>query len=132
MSNRNRSVGHSWERDVVKLLKSIFPHIATARACNRKRDSEKVDLVNEDELANGRLPYNLQCKCMTGNIDAEKLLQELPIIPGIPNIVLHRRTKKVNTKFRVTGEYAYMHASDFINLLQIIKTLQDEVNSYRC
>jgi hypothetical protein len=137
MSNRNRSVGHSWERDTVKLLREIFPNIATSRACNRLRDSQKVDLVNADESVHGRLPYNFQCKCLTGNVDLEKLLKELPVIPQITNVILHRKTKKIVTKskkaiFKVTGEYVYMDFEAFVNILRTLKTLQDEVNSYRC
>jgi len=137
MGIRNRTAGHSWERDTVKLLKEVFPNIATSRACSRLRDKQKVDLMNADESIHGRLPYNFQCKCLAGNADLEKILKEIPIIPQIANVVLHRRTRKTvnqskKTVFKVTGEYAYMDFEAFVNILRTLKTLQDEVNSYRC
>ena len=128
---RNRSVGHSFERDCVKKFKLAgFEHVATSRLVNRSRDNEKVDLANSNELVQGRFPYNVQCKSVTGTLNYVKHLHSLEVIPGIRNVVLHRKTEKKpeNTNFMVTGRYAFLYFEDFMEMVAEIEHLKSIVN----
>jgi hypothetical protein len=96
MGKRNKAAGWSFETEVVKILKEIgFDHATLARMESIARDRAKVDIMNREEGKNGRLPWNFQCKNMSGAIKLEyyKLLGEMPKGDEI-NIVLHNRTEK--------------------------------------
>lgn len=130
MSNRNREAGHSYERDCIKQFrKAGFKHVKSSRQVNRSRDAQKIDLANEDELDNGRFPFNVQCKNIAGACNYHKVMEEIPIIPGIKNVVLHKRTKKIGSKFITEGRYALMYEADFFQLVQQLeyyKSLHNE------
>jgi len=127
MSNRNRDAGHSFERACVKRLKEIgFEFAASSRAVNRSRDAQKIDIANEDELVNGRFPYNIQCKNTT-KLNYEQILKELPITPGVPNVVLHKRTEKSGTNFMTKGTFCFMHAEDFLEMVSTIENLKTQL-----
>jgi hypothetical protein len=116
--SRNRTAGHSFERECVKLFKQLgFTHVETSRLVSKMRDSQKIDLANPDELEHGRFPYNVQCKNTT-TLNYSKILQEVPITPGIKNVVLHKHTKKVGTKFISQGKFAYMYMENFFELVE--------------
>lgn len=120
MSNRNREVGHTFERECVNKFKAIgFKHVKSSRQVNRSRDAQKIDLANEDELENGRFPFNVQCKSVTGTLSYVKVMDEIPIVPGVKNIVMHRRTElsENGLRFMTKGKYAFMYAHDFFELV---------------
>lgn len=116
---RNRTAGHKWERDCAKILREAgFPHVVTSRSSNRKRDADKIDLVNEDELENGVLPYSIQCKTLVTTTPYPKLLSEMKELEGTKKVILHKQTKKSKSgKFVESGRYAIMHMDDFIELI---------------
>src|SRR6266436_233495 len=124
---RNKNAGHSFEREVVKILKDIgFLYAATSRAESRSRDGKKVDIMNSEEHKNGRLPYNFQCKNLTAKTKLEyyKLLAEMPSGSEI-NIVLHNRTvKTTGSRFLTKGQYAVMNMEDLFKLVQQIQNLK--------
>ena len=114
---RNRTAGHDFERECVKKFRELgFTHVETSRLVSRQRDAQKIDLANPDELENGRFPFNVQCKNTT-SLNYVKVLQELPITPGIKNVILHKHTKKVGEKFLSQGKYAYMYMENFLELV---------------
>jgi hypothetical protein len=125
---RNRSVGHAFELVTAKQIKGVFPHIASTRSCNRARDNEGIDLCNKDEYKNGRLPYNIQCKSVTGNVQYLKLMNSMPKEKGIMNVVFHRYTEKQVTKtgdkFYVKGEFAISRMVDYIELVKAAEVLR--------
>jgi hypothetical protein len=122
---RNKAAGHGWELTCVKLLKSIgFLYAATSRLVSRLRDSQKVDITNIDEDAYGRLPYNIQCKNLSKACNYPKLLAELPKGKEI-NVVFHKQTKKVGTRFMPLGEYACLYLSDFILMMKERKAYKE-------
>lgn len=129
MSNRNRDAGHSFERTVIKRFKAIgFSNVGSSRFHNRKRDHEKVDLANADELKHGRFPYNVQCKTTASSLNYPKLLEELPLVPGIVNVVVHRRTRKIGKIFRVTGLYAFLYMEDYLNMVEELENYKRLLN----
>ncbi len=126
---RNTAVGHSYERELVTIFKEIgFADVATSRACNRTRDAQKIDLANTDESIQGRLPYNVQAKCMVGTIPYQKILGEIPVTPGLINVVLHKKTEKAKTgsKFLVKERYAFMYQHDFFQMVKQLEELKKE------
>ncbi len=129
MSNRNRSAGNSYELDLVKIVRaSGFPNAATSRLCNRLRDNQKIDIVNADESLYGRLPYNIQAKCMANRLDYRETLNEIPLVEGIINVVLHKKMIKSPTgkTFQTKGHYAFMYQHDFFKMVKEIEELKAE------
>jgi hypothetical protein len=115
-SLRSRQVGHSWERDSVKLLREFFPDVCTSRAESRRRDDQKVDLCYTGFL-------NVQNKCYSKILNYPEVLDELPVEEGQMNVIFDRQTRKAdNGRFMKRGEYVHMHLEDFLTLLR--KTCQ--------
>lgn len=110
MANRNRTAGHNWELECQKLLLPFFPNTLTSRNESRTLDAQKVDLTHTD-------PFYFQCKTLATKADYHKLLNEMPQTDNI-NVVLHRLTKKANTRFVKQGDYAILKLEDFIKLLK--------------
>lgn len=132
---RNRAAGHGYERAVVKLFQEIgFKDVVTSRSGNRLRDKEKVDLVNSDELLHGRFPYNVQCKCTVKALAYPALLKQLPKVPGIINVILHKQTKRSGTRFMSAQSYAILYQEDFIKLLKQAHqpAVQLKLENYDC
>jgi len=133
-SSRNRTAGHKWERDCAKIFRLLgFPHVVTSRSENKKRDADKIDLMNTDEFENGIFPYSIQCKTLTTTAPYGKLLKEMKDLgKGIMKVVLHQQTRKsTGGKFMVTGQYACLHMEDFIKLVKENRELQKEVLNLR-
>ena len=109
MSNRNRTAGHNWEREVIKDLKKVgFKDTVSSRYESKKADDAGVDIV-------GTGAFNIQCKNESKRPDYHKLITEMP--SGI-NIVLHKYTKKTEKgKFGCQGKYAVMDYDTFLVLL---------------
>jgi hypothetical protein len=132
MSNRNRNTGHSLERECVNKFKELgFKHVKSSRLVNRSRDNHKIDLANEDELENGRFPFNVQCKSITGTLNYVKVLEEIPTVKGLKNVVIHKRTEKSENglRFMTKGKYAFMHASDFFELVGELQHYKSLINA---
>ncbi len=116
---RNRAAGHGWERLIVQTLRDIgFPHVVTSRSESRSRDNQKIDIVNKDELKNGRLPYNIQAKNMVGTVKYPITLSELPKDANIINVIFHRQTKKNGNRFNHVDDFAILYLKDFIELMR--------------
>jgi hypothetical protein len=133
-SSRNRSAGHNFERAIVNTLKlSGFPNASTSRLCSRLKDSQKIDIVNADESLHGRLPYNIQAKCMATRLDYRETLDEIPLVEGIINVVLHKKMIKSPTgkTFQTKGHYAFMYQHDFFKMVKEIEELKQEVKQLK-
>jgi hypothetical protein len=127
-SSRNRTAGHKWERDCAKILRDNgFPFVVTSRSENRKRDADKIDLMNTDEFENGLLSYSIQCKTLNTTAPYPKLLSEIKPLKGAVNVVFHRQTKRSDGgKFIESGRYACLHMNDFIDLISQLEKLKKE------
>lgn len=127
VGKRNRTSGHAWEREVVKQLKAIgFPHVCTSRSESRSRDDQKVDILNKDEAENGRLPYNIQAKCVKGNLNYLEVLDELPDTPNVINVIFHKRTEKVGKKFLTRGNFAILYLEDFLEMARRLEEYEQK------
>jgi len=109
MSNRNRTAGHNWEREVIKDLKKVgFQDAVSSRYESKRADDAGVDIV-------GTGPFNIQCKNESKRPDYHKLITEMPA--GI-NMVLHKYTKKSDKgKFQCQGKYAIIDYETFLTFL---------------
>lgn len=125
---RNRAVGHKHETTIAEAFRQVgFPHVITSRQGNRLRDSEKVDLVNSNELEQGRFPFNVQCKCTVKSLAYPKLLKELPKVNGVMNVIFHKQTRRAGTRFIESDKFVIMHEKDFMDMvseLQILRAQQ--------
>ncbi len=133
IGSRNRTAGHKWERDVAKLFRDMgFSHVVTSRSENKKRDADKIDLMNTDELENGVFPWSVQCKTLNTTATYPKLLSEMKELAGAVKVVIHRQTKKSKSgKFVETGRYACLYLNDFLNLIEENRKLHKEVLNLR-
>lgn len=130
--NRNRNAGHQFERDEAKEWRDMgFPHVVTARVESKRRDDQKVDLMNKDEKENGRLPYNIQCKNCATSMPYPKLLAEMPKGGSELNVVIHNQTvKSGGGRFMTKGQYALMTKDDFYSMVKKIENLQIAFNLF--
>ena len=123
-SNRNNNAGKGFERTVMHMLRKIgFEHVVTTRSESRGRDAQGIDLMNKDELKNGRLPYNIQCKNMKERVPYYQLLRDLPCDTGAINVVFHKFTeKKAGGGFHAKGHYAILDMADFLQMAEMLET----------
>lgn len=113
----NRTAGHGYELLVRDIFRNIgFAFVTTCRSESRTRDNQKIDLINEDEATNGRFPYNVQCKSVTGHVPyhnifhgyyqtveikrgpdkgtkVRKWIEGMSKTPGVINVILHKFTE---------------------------------------
>lgn len=133
-TSRNRNAGHGYELELVKIMRLIgFPNAATSRLCSRLRDSQKIDIVNADESQHGRLPYNIQAKCMSVRVNYAETLNEIPLLEGIINVVLHKKTEKSASgkTFQTKQHYAFLFQQDFFKMVKEIETLKAELKKWK-
>lgn len=127
MASRNRDAGHNLERDIVNQLREMgFIHAVTCRSESRSRDNQKVDIMNKDEAKNGKLLYNFQCKNYSTLIKYDNILKEMP--EGENNIIIHRRTNKVNTRFIKDDDYAILRWETLKTLIQQLRDNEHQSN----
>lgn len=117
---RNKNAGHSWERESAEEFREIgFDHVVTSRSESRGRDAQKIDLMNKDELVNGRLPYDVQCKSLSKACPYPKFLSEIEKTEGVIPVVVHKQTKlNAAGRFMTQGKYAIMYLSDFYTIVR--------------
>jgi len=114
---RNRNAGHAWEREGVKDFALFYPKVQTSRNVNHARDAAKVDLAYADEYKDGRFPYNCQYKSYSTALRYYQLLSEMPSDDGIPNVVMHKQTERVKSKFVTRDKFAIMYYDDFFKFV---------------
>lgn len=126
MSSRNRTVGHKKETQLAEKFRMVgYPDVKTSRACNRYRDSQKIDLSHDNESVQGQFPFNVQSKDVT-TLNVFKTFEEIPNQEGIVNLLAVTKREKRGKKFMKTGEYVMLREDDFFNLLAKIKILERE------
>ena len=127
---RNRTVGHNYERTIAKRFREElgWKHVVTSRSESKTRDDQKVDLMNHDEYTNGRMPYDVQCKNTTVNVNYHKLMTEMPEIEETMPVILHNKTNKSETssQFMKVGEYAIMKADHWFSLVVELELLRNQ------
>lgn len=122
---RNRAAGHKFELECVKILREIgFIDCVSSRSSNRNRDAQKIDLVNKDEIVNGRLPWAVQCKNVKGHLKYASILAEMPKESGITKVIFHNQTEKVKDRFITKDKFAILYLSDFIEIMKHLKNEQ--------
>jgi len=124
-ANRNRSAGHTWERDIVKLLNHfefILPETGTARELSQYYDKNKVDIVTKVIQEMEELGLAIQAKTKTTVVSYPKLLNELNDrletklkLKSIP-VVFHKQTEKVGNRFMPRGKYACLDLYNFLKI----------------
>jgi hypothetical protein len=85
MALNAKQKGNRWELLCARLLKPIWPQVATARLMSKAADDAGMDLVNT-----GR--FNIQCKHVERGLDLHGTLERMPTF-GF-NIVLWKRNRK--------------------------------------
>jgi hypothetical protein len=117
---RNRTAGHNFERQVVNDLKARgFVSAVSSRFESRRLDDSGVDICNTS-------PFDIQCKNMQGNIDYQKYLEAINPPDGHEiKVLLHKKTKKVKSRFMPEGIFAIMYYEDFLRLAELQKAFDE-------
>lgn len=120
--NRSRSAGHGWERELAQIFRDIgYKDVITTRQGSRELDSLKIDLMNSQMSKEGRLPFNIQAKCVKNHLPYLKVISELPKEEGIMNVICHKSTKKVNNRFIEQDRFAILYLDDFFKLIKKLR-----------
>ena len=120
MGNTNRNRGNGYERTIVKELKELGYDAVTSRAESRNMDNRGIDIFSPPYCSNP-LPVHIQCKNTVINPHYEDLLTSELLPNDKPTVVVHRKTKKANTRFVTQGDYVLMKKSDFYNIIEKLK-----------
>ena len=106
MGRRSRTKGHSFERLIARLLKSVFPE------CRRHLEYQDIEANGIDLVKTG--PYLIQCKRgkKYASLIAIEEIQVCPIEGGIPVLVTQGDFKE---------PLAALPLTDFIELLKRAK-----------
>lgn len=140
-ATRNKWAGSNHERDEVRRYRKYFHDVETTRLCNRARDGQGIDLCSQDEGNNGRLPFDISCKCtVSGSLPHVKLFVKMRTImrkgkDGKPKsvvvdddrikIIHHRHTRKSEEgRFITKGEYVVMESDGYELFLQHVYAIQ--------
>lgn len=124
--SRNRTTGHKKEVQLAERFRQVgFPNCKTSRACNRFRDSQKIDLAYDNEAVQGRMPYNVQSKDVV-TINPFEVYEQIPKDEEIINILAITKRKKSGSKFMTQGKYVMMSEEDFFEMVRIINQLKEE------
>jgi hypothetical protein len=110
MALNAKQKGNRWELACARLLKPIFPQVATARLMSKASDDAGMDLVNT-----GR--FNLQCKHVERGLDLHGTLERMPTF-GF-NVVLWKRNRKTALAVLTMSQ-----AQELISLLQIATKIE--------
>jgi hypothetical protein len=101
-SNRNRTAGHNYERQLVKEFKELgYGSCCTSRSESKNRDDAGVDLCYSG-------PWNVQAKYTKNAPNMHTLLDSMPKEEGQINVVFHKRKN--------VGETVTMTKKDFYRL----------------
>jgi hypothetical protein len=110
MALNAKQKGNRWELACARLLKPIWPQVATARLMSKAADDAGMDLVNT-----GR--FNLQCKHVERGLDLHGTLDKMPTF-GF-NVVLWKRNRKTALAVLTMSQ-----AHELISLLQIATKIE--------
>jgi hypothetical protein len=110
-ANRNKSSGNSWELQIIKDIKHIYPEAVSSRSESRNMDNKKVDVCFTKDVY-------IQAKCLATKADYPTILEEMPKEKGKTNVVIHKYTRKSKKNFTTQGKYAIMKYEDFIAILE--------------
>lgn len=104
---KSRRKGHTFEREVIKKLKSIgFNDAHSARSGDRSMDEKGADIL-------GCPPFWIQCKAWKSAPNLHKELKKMPDDIML-NVVMHKRPNQ--------GTVVAMTLEDFIEILQMLKS----------
>lgn len=122
---RNRAAGHAFELTCVNAMKAAgFKHVVSCRSESRSRDNDGIDLINKHELINGRLPYNVQCKNVKGVLKYHEILERMPDIKGVTNVIFHKMTRKAGDTFQPVGTFAILDMRVFLQIAAELERLK--------
>lgn len=119
---RNKQCGSTWERTLAQKFRELgFKDVITTRQGSRELDALKIDLMNSNTSAEGRLPYNVQAKNVKGHLPYAKVIGELPKENNIINVVCHKMTEKKNNRFVEVDKFAILYLDDFLDMVKRLK-----------
>jgi len=79
--------GNRFEQLIARMLRPLFPDVATSRERDRWLDNQGVDLVNT-------YPFLFQCKHVERGLDPHKVLADMPDINNQFKVLLWKKNRK--------------------------------------
>lgn len=130
-SNRNRTAGNNWEREIVNDLKSIgYTQATTSRNASKVRDNEKVDIMNLNERQDGFLPFDIQAKNLSAVSGFDAFLREMKDNVNTVRVILLRKTTKAVKRFMTQGDFAIMYYKDWLYYVETEKKYKELQKQY--
>lgn len=92
---RNKVAGHSWELEIIKILKKrglYDVEVVTCRANSRRLDAAGIDLMHLDEHNHGMMRDSIQAKTVVKAPPYPKLLANIRKANRPGPVIFHRQT----------------------------------------
>lgn len=106
MSNRNKTAGSNYERQIAAELRDLGFDAVTSRSESRSLDNAGVDLVTDFPLAP-------QMKISVNQPNVHRLLTETKA-----EIIFFKKMEKAYRNFMPKGEYVMLRKEDFYKILK--------------
>lgn len=116
---RNRSAGHGWETEVVRILRDrkIYPKAITTRNGSRVLDALGIDAMNEGEETHGIMDDTVQCKNTIGGVNYHELISGMQKAGRPHPVVFHKRTSRREANVVLKGHYCTTTMATYLELM---------------
>lgn len=123
---RNRSAGHGWETEVVRILRDrkIYPKAITTRNGSRVLDALGIDAMNEGEEIHGIMDDTVQCKNTIGGVNYHELISGMKKAGRPHPVVFHKRTSRRDTNVVLKGHYCTTTMATYLELMACKQAIQ--------
>jgi len=105
MANRNRTAGHNFEREIIRILKDMGYNAVSARHESRSADDRGIDIISN-------FPLKIQAKISVNQPNVHNILQEKDC-----DVIFFRKVEKADKNFISKGDYAMLELEDLLNLI---------------
>lgn len=134
-SSRNRLAGLAFEQHIIDQFKqlTLFPELGRTAELDPKLDALGIDLVVIDNSEAEKFKYKIQCKNTTKSIDYPRLLERINAQGKDIAVLFNRRTERQKSeRYVAKGEYAILHAADFIKIIDNLRKFEDGFHEMSC
>lgn len=123
LAHRNRSAGHDWECEVIKILheRGLYPpeSVVSCRSNSKHLDDSGIDLMHLEEATHGKMRDSIQCKDQVKPPPFPMLLSYIAkaLRPG--GVIFWKQRQKAGEtgKFMERGRYAMTTMERYLELM---------------
>jgi Holliday junction resolvase len=103
----NRTAGHNWEREIIRILKDMGYDAVSARYESRRADDRGIDVISD-------FPYRIQAKISQNQPNCHSILTDKDC-----DVIFFRKVEKAKKNFIAKGDYAMLKLDDFLDLVGV-------------